>query len=79
MKAVMIFCFHDVGNRIPHLGKTSDVATEELGRFLVDAIQIMIGARPSTRSHIIVGEDFFQLFLGSNGVRGKGCKLAHGG
>ena len=33
-------CFHDVGNRIPHLRKASDVATEELGWFLVDAIQI---------------------------------------
>ena len=32
------FCFRDVGNRIPHLGKSPDVATEELGRFLVDAI-----------------------------------------
>ena len=26
--------FRDVGNRIPHLGKASDVATEELGRLL---------------------------------------------
>ena len=32
------FCFRDVGNRVPHLEKMSDVATEELGRFLVDAI-----------------------------------------
>ena len=51
--------FRDVGNRIPHLRKASDVATEELGRLLVDAVQIMLGARPSTRSHIVVGEDFF--------------------
>ena len=71
--------FHDVGNRIPHLGKASDVATEELGRLLVDAVQIMLGARPSTRSHIIVGEDFFQLFLGSDGVQGKACEPVHGG
>ena len=49
-------CFCDVGNRIPHLKKTSDVATEELGRFLVDAIQIMFGARSSTRSHVVVDE-----------------------
>ena len=49
--------FHDVWNRIPHLGKTSDVATEELGRFLIDAIQIVLGAQPSTRSHVVVGED----------------------
>ena len=35
------FYFRDVGNRIPHLGKMSDVATEEHGLFLVDAIQIM--------------------------------------
>ena len=32
------FCFRDVGNRIPHLGKTSDVATKELGRCLINAI-----------------------------------------
>ena len=38
------FCFYDVGNRIPYLGKTSDIATEELGWFLVDAIQNMLGA-----------------------------------
>ena len=49
--------FHDIGKRIPHLGKASDVATEELGRLLVDAVQIMLGARPSIRSHVVVGED----------------------
>jgi len=38
----------------------------------------MLGARPSTRSHIVVGEDFLQLFLGSDGVRGKAGKPAHG-
>ena len=32
---------------------------KELGQLLVDAVEIMLGARPSTRSHIIVGEDFF--------------------
>ena len=37
----------------------SDVATEELGWLLVDVVEIMLGAWPSTRSHIIVGEDFF--------------------
>ena len=36
--------FHDVGNIISHLEKASDVATEELGRLLVDAVQIQ--ARP---------------------------------
>jgi len=51
--------FHDVGNRIPHLRKALNVAAEELGWLLVDAVEIMLGARPSTRSHIIVGEDFF--------------------
>ena len=51
------FCFCDVGNRIPHLRKASDVATEELGWFLVDAIQIVLGAWPSTRSHVVVSED----------------------
>ena len=30
--------FRDVGNRIPHLGKASDVATEELGWLLGDAV-----------------------------------------
>ena len=54
--------FYDVGNRIPHLEKASDVATEELKWLLVDAVQIMLGAWPSTGSHIIIGEDFFQLF-----------------
>ena len=32
------FCFCDVGNRIPHLGKASDVATKELERLLIDAV-----------------------------------------
>ena len=36
--------FRDVANRIPHLRKASDVATEELGRLLVDAVPIMLGA-----------------------------------
>ena len=51
--------FRDVGNRVPHHGESSNVATEELGRLLVDAVEIMLGARSSTRTHIIVGEDFF--------------------
>ena len=41
---------------------------EELRRLLVDAVQIMLGAWPSTCSHVIVGEDFFQLFPGPDGV-----------
>ena len=36
--------FCDVRNRIPYLRKASDVATEELGRLLVDAVPIMLGA-----------------------------------
>ena len=32
---------------------------EELRQLLVDVVQIMLGARPSTHSHVIVGEDFF--------------------
>jgi len=32
------FCFHDVGNIIPHLEKASDVAMEELGCLLVDVV-----------------------------------------
>ena len=51
--------FHDVRNRVPHIGKASDVATEELRWLLIEAVEILLGARPSTRSHIIVGEDFF--------------------
>ena len=71
--------FRDVGNTIPHLGKASDVAMEELGWLLVDAVEIMLGAQPSTRSHIIIGEDFFKLFLGSNGVWGKASEPVHDG
>ena len=71
--------FRDVGNRIPHLRKVSDVATEELGWLLVDAAEIMLRAGSSTRGHIVVGEDFLQLFPGSDGVRGKAGKSAHGG
>ena len=70
-------CFRDVGNRIPHLRKASDVATKELGRLLVDAVQIVLGPRPSARSHVVVGEDFLQLFLGSDGVRGEACEPVH--
>jgi len=69
--------FRDVWNRIPHLRKASDVAAEELRWLLVDAVEIMLGSRSCTRSHIIVGEDFFQLFLGSDGVRGKASKPVH--
>ena len=50
--------FRDIRNRIPHLGKASDVAAEKLGRLLRDAVEIMLGARPRTRSHVVVGEDF---------------------
>jgi len=69
--------FHDVRNRIPHLRKTSDVATEELGRLLVDVVQIVLGAQPSTRGHVVVGEDLFQLFPGSDGVWGEACESVH--
>ena len=62
------FCFRDVGNRIPYLRKASDVAKKELGRFLIDAIQIVLGARPSTHSHVIVGEDLLQLFPRFDGI-----------
>ena len=75
--AVMTSCFRDVGNRIHHLGKASDVTTEELGRFLVDAIQIMLGARPSTHSHVVVGEHLLQLFLGFEGVQGEAREPVH--
>ena len=52
---------------------------EELRQFLVDVIQIMLGAWLSTRSHVVVGENLLQLFLGSNGVRGKASKPVHDG
>ena len=71
--------FRDVRNRVPHLGKASNVAAEELGRLLADAVEIMLGARSSTRGHIVVSEDFLQLFPGSDGVWGKASKPAHGG
>ena len=49
------FSFRDVGNRISHLRKVSDVTAEELGWLLIDTIEIILGARPSTHNHIIVG------------------------
>ena len=56
------FSFRDVGDRVPHLGEALDVATEELGWLLVAASEIMLCAGSSTRGHIVVGEDFLQLF-----------------
>ena len=56
------FSFRDVGDRVPHLGETSDIAAEELGWLLVDTAEIMLRTRSSTRGHIVVGEDFLQLF-----------------
>ena len=56
------FSFRDVGDRVPHLRGTSDVAVEELGWLLVDMTEIMLGAGLSTRGHIVVGEDFLELF-----------------
>ena len=56
------FSFRDVGDRVAHLGETPDVAVEELGWLLVDAAEIMLRAGSSTRGHIVVGEDFLQLF-----------------
>ena len=73
------FCFCYVGNRIPHLEKISDVATEKLERFLINAIQIVLGAWPSTRSHVIVGEDLLQLFPRFDGIGGEAGELVHCG
>ena len=73
------FGFRDVGNRIPHLGEASDVAAEEFEWLLGDAVEIVLGARPPVCSHVVVGEDFLQLFPRSDGVRGKACEPAHGG
>ena len=71
--------FRDVGNRIPHLRKVSDVATEELGRLLVDAVEIMLGARPSTRSHVVVGEDLLHLFPRFDGIWDEAREPVHCG
>ena len=73
------FCFYDVGNRIPHLRKTSNVTMEKLGRFLINTIQIVLGARPSTRSHVIVGEDLLQLFPRFDGIQGEAREPVHYG
>ena len=56
------FSFRDVGDRVPHLRETPDVAMEELRWLLVDAAKIMLHAGSSTHGHIVVGEDFPQLF-----------------
>ena len=73
------FCFCDVGNRIPHLGKSSDVTMEELRRFLINSIQIVLGARSSTHSHVIVGEDLLQLFPRFDGIWGEAREPVHCG
>ena len=39
-----VLSFRDIGDRIPHLGEASDVAAEELGRLLGDAVEIVLGA-----------------------------------
>ena len=68
--------FRDVGNRVPHLGTASDVATEGLGRLLVDAAQIVLGAWSSTGSHIIIGEDFFSILPRIQWSPGQGWKTS---
>jgi len=73
------FSFCNVGNIIPHLRKSPDVTMEKLGWFLIDAIQIVLGARSSTRSHVVVGEDFLQLFPRSDGIRGEAREPIHYG
>ena len=52
---------------------------EELKRFLIDVIQIMLGVRPSTRSHVVVGEDLLQLFPRCDGIRGEAHDPVHCG
>ena len=44
-----------------------------------DVVEIVLGARPPTCSHVVVSEDFLQLLPRSDGVWGKACELAHGG
>ena len=72
-----VFC--DVRNRIPHLGKVSDVATKELRRLLLDAVQIILGARSSTRSHVVIGEVLLYLFPRFDGIWGEAREPVHCG
>ena len=62
-----------------NLGGSATVASEELGWFLVDAIQIVLGARLSTRSHVVVSEDLLHLFPESDGIWEDACEPVHGG
>ena len=73
------FSLCDVGNRIPHLGEASDVATEEFGRLLGDAVEVVLGAWPPACGHVVVGEDSLQIFPRADGVRGEACEPTHGG
>ena len=38
----------------------------------------MLGARPRTRSHVVVDKNFLQRFPRSDGIQGKACEPAHG-
>ena len=62
-----------------NLGGSATVASEELGRFLVDAIQIVLGTRSSTCSHLVVGEDLLQLFSRFDGIQGEAGEPVHCG
>ena len=44
---------------------------------MVDAVEIMLGARPSTRSHVVIDEDLLQLFPRSDGIQGKAHEPVH--
>ena len=46
---------------------------------MVDAVEIVLGARPPACGHVVVGENSLQIFLRANGVRGEACEPAHGG
>jgi len=46
---------------------------------LVDAVEIVLGARPPACGHVVVGEDSLQIFPRADGVRGEACEPAHGG
>ena len=48
------FSFRDVGDRVPHLGETLDVAVEELRWLLADAAEIVLRVGSSTCGHIVV-------------------------
>ena len=46
---------------------------------MINTIQIVLGARPSTRSNVVVGENLLQLFPISDGIQGEAHDPVHHG